>query len=372
MKIIYLMRNALHLYPPCLSQINYLHDYGIELLVACGDFASSTEKLLNDRKIRYKKLNVKKKHTGLIGKIESYTSYKFAVEKLLKEDYVDGDFLWFGTADSAFSLSTILASQKYRYVLSVLELYDNNKFYKNGVGKVINDASIVIACEETRAAIMKCWWKLGKKPYVLPNKPYSHPRVRNLEGSTIEIKNMINQIKDRNILLYQGIISLDRDLGVLAKALNKIDKNIDLVMMGKEIGGSADKIRAIYPRTIYLGYVPAPLHLEITSHALIGVANYDDSCLNNLFCAPNKIYEYTGFGIPVLCSDVPGLLNTIGKYEAGICTDFNCVEEISHSIFEIYDNYAKYSHNASVFYDSTNNNVVMKKIIKEILEEEKA
>ena len=363
MKIIYIMRNALHLYPPCLSQILFLNDYGIDLLVACGNFDSSIENLLNRNGIRYKNLNVNRKYPGIIGKIENYKSYRSAVSKLLKEEYTDGDILWFGTADSCFMMSALLAKEKYKYVLSVLELYDNNKFYQKGLAKVINDASIVIACESTRAAIMKSWWNLDKKPFVMPNKPYSHPREKKLEGSTPMTKAMIDRIQGCNVLLYQGIISVDRDLGVLAEALKQINMDLTLVMMGKEIGSNSEKIKDIYPKTIYLGYVPAPLHLEITSHALIGIANYDYSCLNNLFCAPNKIYEYAGFGIPILCNDVPGLVNTIGMNKAGVCVNFTSKDEIAQAILEIYSNYSKYEKNAFQFYDSTDNNVIMAEIV---------
>lgn len=78
----------------------------------------------------------------------------------------------------------------------------------------------------------------------------------------------------------------------------------------------------IYDKVIHIDSIPAPLHLEITSHATIGVVFYSDETLNKAFCAPNKIYEYSGFGIPAIANCIPGLINTIGKSGAAVCTDF--------------------------------------------------
>jgi glycosyltransferase involved in cell wall biosynthesis len=150
---------------------------------------------------------------------------------------------------------------------------------------------------------------------------------------------------------------------VLAEALNEMKSDYTLVLMGREQYDGVNKIKKIYGNTIYLGYFPPPQHLQITSYAYIGIANYDDSSLNNLFCAPNKIYEYTGFGIPVLCSNVPGLINTIGMNQAGECVDFTDKQSIIKGIEKIERNYQFYSTNASIFYSKADNNTVFDSIV---------
>lgn len=60
----------------------------------------------------------------------------------------------------------------------------------------------------------------------------------------------------------------------------------------------------------------------------------------------------TGFGIPVLCHDIPGLRYTIGQYKAGVCTDMDDTESIKAAIEEMDNNYEEYSKNARTFYDS--------------------
>ncbi len=138
-------------------------------------------------------------------------------------------------------------------------------------------------------------------------------------------------------------------------------------MIGKEHYDGINAIKNIYKDTIYLGFFPAPTHLQITSYAHIGVANYDYSSLNNLFCAPNKIYEYAGFGIPILGNDVPGLQYTIGTARAGVCADFLNRKSIIDALMEIEENYTEYSKNAVKFYESNDNLEIMKKIVNSVL-----
>lgn len=364
MRILYFTRNALNLYPPCLNQICYLNDLGIEVRVYFGSCTQNVKDLLAERGIYCKDLKIYRSRKGYMGKLESILLFRKQAARIINTEACKDDVLWFGTADSAFLIKKELHGRK--YVLSILELYDNNKFYRENIGKIIKDAVAVISCEDTRAAIMKSWWKLPSKPFVMPNKPYFHPESVKLPGSTEITRKLINQLADKRIVIYQGIISADRDLSTLAQALCNLGENVYLVLMGEEINSRAEKIKGIYENTIYLGYVPPPLHLEITSWAQVGIVIYDDSCLNNLFCAPNKIYEYSGFGLPMLCSDVPGLKQTVERYGAGICCNFEDVKDIQRNLKFILHNQKKYSDNAKRFYRSIENREVMKKILQKL------
>ena len=53
-----------------------------------------------------------------------------------------------------------------------------------------------------------------------------------------------------------------------------------------------EKIIDIYDNCVFYPYVPAPLHLEVTSYARFGILFYRPTILNKAFCAPNKIFEY--------------------------------------------------------------------------------
>lgn len=364
MKIIYLIKQELQIYPPCLSQIQYLKSFGLDIIVAYGSCDKNVSDMLENKGIKCIDLQLHHSNGKLYKRIYSIFEYRLKAFSLIKEEYEIDDIIWFGTADSAFLLREYIRNRQ--FVFNVLELYDTNSFYRKNIGKIIYDSKAVISCEETRADIMRCWWNLEKKPYVLPNKPYTHPQKKNLVGTIDVTCEMISHFSNKISILYQGIFSKDRDICKLAQALNELKLDIDLYLMGNDKNGDSNEIKKIYNNTTYLGFAPAPFHLEVTSHATIGVALYDNSSLNNLFCAPNKIYEYCGFGIPVLGCDVPGLKSTIDKYQAGICVDFNNVNAIKEGILKMIDNYKFYSDNAKLFYNATNNEQKMYEIVSEL------
>ena len=114
---------------------------------------------------------------------------------------------------------------------------------------------------------------------------------------------------------------------------------------------------------MFAGYVPAPQHLRYTQHCNVGIASYDTSSLNNVFCAPNKVYEYARYGIPMLCSENISLEETVGRFGAGLCLEFSDEMEIVKAIHEIIDNYSDYQNKAKSFYESVN----IKEMIKEVI-----
>ena len=326
-KVIYIIKSELHLFPPCVSHILSLHDLGIEVLVLFSDCDKVIKELFDSRGIKYITITAPKFSNSTMGKALTWLSFSLVAKKQLSKYCNAKDIIFLGTADTAGAM--IWIKKKNLYIISVLELYDTFKLYQKILKYLSSDAVAVICCELNRAKLMKRWWGLEKLPYVMPNKPYLHPRIKNLRGSTVQTKDMITQICNKKVILYQGYVSSDRDIAILAKALAAMHCEYILVMMGRTFENQVQRIQNIYANSIYLGYVPAPLHLEITSHAYIGVAIYNDSSLNDMFCAPNKIYEYAGFGIPMICSDNPGLVGTIGIAGAGECvncTDVNAVK----------------------------------------------
>lgn len=363
-EVIYIVKEAIHMYPPCITQILTLNDQGVKVTVLCGDCSPYLIEMFKERKIKCYIIGNKRVKYKRIGKIMSYLNFRNKAWGIIQELKNENTVLWFGTVDGAIAMTN--KYKKMTYILTVLELYDQNSFYRNGLSRIITGASAVIACEENRARIMKVWWNLNKKPYVMPNKPYTHPNSARQIATSKEIEIAINKIKDKKVVLYQGIISGDRDLHVLAEALKEINLNYTLVLLGKKLHEGVEKIQEIYSNTIYLGYIPAPQHLEITSYAHIGIASYDDSSLNNLFCAPNKIYEYSGFGIPILGSEVPGLTSTIGQSKAGECVDFTNREAIIRALEKIEMNYNEYKINAKKFYEKVDNTSTIDTIIRSI------
>ncbi len=364
MKIAYILKKGIHCYPPCLAQIFYLDDLGADIVVYHGNNSEYVNQLLDSRGIEHYSLGCDAYSKNRFESICNFYKYARTVNALIGKLPKD-IFLWFGNCESAIAVKKKNLVGR-RYLLSILELYDRGSIYDKGLKKIICDAEAVICCEKHRAGIMRIYYDGIKNPiYVVPNKPYDNGETdSSIEALPADIINKVNQFKDCKVVLYQGIVTKDRPLDKIAKALKLIDnKKYVFFIMGRTSDGMRRELSELYENTVFLGYVPSPQHLEITKYASVGIANYDYSCLNNLFCAPNKIYEYAKFGIPMLTSLNIGLTETVGECGAAECVDFSSEEKIAEGLRRLLDNAEEYSKRALAFYEGTDN----KKTIEEIL-----
>ena len=95
----------------------------------------------------------------------------------------------------------------------------------------------------------------------------------------------------------------------------------------------------------------------------MGIICYDSSILNNAFCAPNKIYEYSAFGKPVLGNNIPGL-KVLEDMRFGKVVDENNAESIMTAIKDIEKAYSDYSESAGLFYSKCDNKITISKAIE--------
>lgn len=360
MKILYILKKGLQCYPPCLSQVLVLDDLGYELEVYHGKNSPLIDKMLDDRQIIHHTFKSDRKNKN---RIESAINFlTFIREVRRKQSVLDTQALvWIGNMETALSLDPQRLCKR-KFVLNVLELYDEHTLYDRWLKKYIHEASIVISCEKHRAAIMQSRYRLAEIPVVIPNKPYE----TKVEGETSDC-DISNVIKSHFTIVYQGMISKDRPLENVARALSLIgDSNNVFLIMGECSEYYKDEIRAIYSNVVFTGFVPAPQHLCYTQYCNIGIANYDISSLNNIFCAPNKIYEYAKFGIPMLCSTNIALEESVGVSNAGLCIDFKDVEIIADAIRNIIKEYDCYSQNAIAFYNDFSIKEAVKKVVKKV------
>lgn len=344
-QLIILCKGDLKYFPPILSLIQYLKNTNINLIVVC----SSCDNLLKENLI-----------SGNIEIVESNPKDKKSIHKILKwldfqrtswniiNRYPDS-YIWISTGDTALALGRKIHQKKYS--LQLLELYDKFPIYKALLKKYAKNAKVVIVPEYNRANVIKVWWQLSSLPIVIPNKPLEHPRGRKLPLINKDLSATISKLENKKIILYQGQIYKERNLISVAKAMNFLSKDFVLLLLGNDRDGSLETLLSVNPNLIHIPFVTPPDHLNITSHAYIGIATYDDSSLNNVFCAPNKIYEYSGFGIPMLCRDIPGLKYTVETTRAGICVDTDDSNKIIDAIVEMDKSYEMFSKNAVDFYN---------------------
>lgn len=261
-----------------------------------------------------------------ISKIKNYIKYRMFVDKVLTDHSQTEDIVWLGSLDTAIACKGLIFLKKNPYVLHLHELYDTHLKKLKVVKTIAQNAKYVVVPEVNRAGILQVWLNLKKRPFILPNKPYNHPRKKYIEPSNKKTRDILKDYdSSKRIVIYQGHIERGRNLEPIIEAIENID-NIEFWLMGMD-HKYVQNLLEMSDKVKYLGYVPAPYHLEITSYADIGIMSYDLINLNHLYCAPNKIWEYLGFDIFFICNNVASL-NPFEELKCCKLVDYNDVEAI--------------------------------------------
>ena len=282
----------------------------------------------------------------------------------------DDIVLWSSEMQTAAVLGNSALKFGKRHIQSLYELGDEaGKDYLGFDMDRLYATATLIECEYNRAHILKAEKGIDKLPFVLPNKPYAHPRKRSIPVSDEKAASVVETWKGKKVFLYQGGLQNDRgQLLRLIESLCESQSDAIVAIMGRP-SPLIDELKRKYANVSYVPFVSPPHHLEVTSHADVGIAYYQGgaiwglSPLNPVYCAPNKIYEYSGFGIPLICNDIPGLKYTIEQYHAGICLDEITKESVSLAAQRILSRYQEYSDNALTFFDAVDIASEVKKIL---------
>lgn len=247
-----------------------------------------------------------------------------------------------------------------RFIQTLYEL--GEEAGKNYLGfdieRLYHEATIV-ECEYNRAHILKAEHDIEDLPFVMPNKPFAHPRNKSLScAEVLELRPILESWKGKRVFLYQGVLQNDRqELFAMIDALCAGLPDCVIAVMGKS-NSSVERLSRKYKNFCHVPFVLPPKHLVVTSYADIGLAYYKGgaiyglSPLNPVYCAPNKIFEYAGFGIPMICNDVPGLKYSVGDAGAAICLSILNQQSVVDAAKKMLDDYDTYSHAATKYFDS--------------------
>ena len=148
-----------------------------------------------------------------------------------------------------------------------------------------------------------------------------------------------------------------------------------LYLVGRAAYGSEKYLEQLLnecDNIVYLGFFSPPSHLYFLKHAYIGILPYSVeksslhySILNAQYCAPNKIFEYAGFQVPMLGTDVLGIRRPLEEYNMGVVVNDIDVSSIRNGIETIKTYYNDYKNNCLAFYNSVDLNKIVQNIISE-------
>jgi glycosyltransferase involved in cell wall biosynthesis len=360
-QLIVIHRGPVELLPPVLSLLHVLVDLDVRAQLICSEIGLANRVALESRGMSIVELGPKgTPPQAPLGKLAYWAGFHRCVWRFLEG--VPGDtLLWISSLEAAVCLGPGLRSR--RFVLHCHELYDREYRFRIPMGWFLRRAIGVVSPDPSRAAILRSWFQLGESPMTIPNKPSFHPlRPEPIERSGLEPEVAQRLTNARRVAIYQGHIAPDRDILPVAEAIDRLGDGWLFLVMGRDEGSLA-KLQARCPGAVHVPFRRAPDHLSVTGQAHIGVLAYDYSSLNNVFCAPNKLWEYSGFGIPMLAQDLPGLRYWIEGHKAGKCVDFGRVQSIVDAFRAIDRGFDEMSRQSRAMFES----VDVRELVREAL-----
>jgi glycosyltransferase involved in cell wall biosynthesis len=186
---------------------------------------------------------------------------------------------------------------------------------------VVRRSDLVVAANQQRARLMQEHYRLRTTPTFLRNIP-----ALRVSDTVSEDWRLVHPALERSsdvdrILIYQGDVRLARGLGRFIDALHHLPSNYRLVIAGDgpDAAAIASSRQSLIEsrRLSMLGRVPNESLRMVTALADLGIVSYPFEGLNNIYCAPNKLFEYAQAGLPVVSTDQPPLADAVNRYGIG-------------------------------------------------------
>ena len=138
---------------------------------------------------------------------------------------------------------------------------------------------------------------------------------------------------ERLKVIYFGVLGKDRYTREIIRMFQEFD-DVDIDFVGyfaekdieAEVGqilkeGKNDNVRV-------LPSIPYSQMAEVLKDYHVGVALYENTNVNNYYCAPNKVYDYLMNGLSVIANNYPGLNAVLEGNKVGAC-----IEDIESKCF---------------------------------------
>ena len=387
-RVIIVLRQDLANYPPALSLI-YALLQSKRNVIFIGYYSDNYQmRQLEEAGVVFCLLKTKYSfHSNILKKWMYFQSNRKEILSILRDLKVSkDDLLWlmetarvkyhmisqFGTLTKSYNVIYHFYELPEPKMHWSLRLFSN----KINVSDILDNAYKVVCCEFNRAHIVKGFFNLRHLPFVLPNKGYFDEDIINNPPEDIvrTLNSIRKKINGKKVILYQGIfMDKERRLEEFCDAVLNMSEEYVLLAMGK--GELFDSLQSRYSKSdkiLFIAFIRPPYHLNITRLATIGILTYFpsnadvSSVLNPLYCAPNKIFEYARYSVPMISNDLPGLHSVFKDYHCGENIEYPIsVPGILSAIGKITGDYASYAEGAKKYYESVDLPRIVEKILGE-------
>ena len=221
--------------------------------------------------------------------------------------------------------------------------------------RIMKTANAIITVNESIAEIMK--EKLtDHEIFIIRNIP------ENSEVNSKFSREYLQLPDAKFIIIYVGSIAKGRGIEKLIRIMEGLDERVGLAILGVEdiYMSHYKKIlrnNNLNDRIKFSTLVKPDEVVNVCRFADIGIHPVENTCLNNYYCLPNKIFQYIHAGLPVLCSDFPEMRKIVKTYKVGKVFNIDNTEGIISLVNEMIDDVdklSKYKHNSIIASEKLN------------------
>ncbi|MBN8458958.1 MAG: glycosyltransferase [Verrucomicrobia bacterium] len=229
-----------------------------------------------------------------------------------------------------------------RNAKSVKFVFDSNELtleMLSGVKKLVfgrfqwfalKHADVVMHAERHRLEYFEQRYPSRANSFLLENLPYYRECCPERPSETRRFVYFGLLIPDRHIEeLIEAFAGL-RDDGITLDIIGFGEKKYEQVLQRLCDENPRRNVRILPP------VAASRVHENLAEYD-VGFAFYQNTNLNNYYCAPTKIYDYIQMGMPVISNDFPGVVDIVEKNNAGVCISSVTPENIRDAITRIVD-----------------------------------
>lgn len=230
------------------------------------------------------------------------------------------------------------------------ELYSEQEFSEHERSKwaqiearYIGACDVVVTVNPLIAAELKRRYALSEVQVI-----YNAERTSRARAESRRLHEIFGLSVDKKILLMQGGLSAGRNLEVLVGAMRHVQNPfVLLVVLGDGLlSHRLQKLaqqEGLLGRVYFHAAVPQNALLELTAAADAGVIPYQATCLNNLYCTPNKLFEFIAAGLPILGTDLPEIRKFVQEQDIGLVGDTSSPRSLATLIDDFFSDEQRFA-----------------------------
>lgn len=249
----------------------------------------------------------------------------------------------------------------------------NVHFYEQNA----NVPDLILDVEANRAAARKKRFCLTREIIVLPNTlPLTEIPQFTVNGTLSALAG--GRIPtDVPILVYIGGVHKGTGFDTIIAALSSIAQPFFFLGFCNGLDRDVENIR--HKVNARLGSlrgricnsVPRQLLLRCLHEASAGIVYYpytDAPSINQLYCAPTKLFEYLSVGLPVIASSNPPLIDLIKHNRLGVCAQDDSVVALRDAIECFLNSKISHDYVRNIFYEELCYEKLADRAIKSVIQ----